>query len=179
MAEDRDIKIYVKKSMTETGEFQAINDEVQLHLANGNRDKAIALGQQMAKIKPEDGIVDRSGFNMTAALLYQVRVLLTFVAEYSIQKNVPVDFLVDTASAAMYEYLKTNESGYYNNISDGAAFTFYLLALKKGGDAATNIGEQFSMLCNISWQEIIDLGKRVFVQASEHFDNMIKETIFE
>lgn len=179
MAEDRDIKIYVKKSMTETGEFQAINDEVQLHLANGNRDKAIALGQQMAKIKPEDGIVDLSGFNMTAALLYQVRVLLTFVAEYSIQKNVSVDFLADTASAAMYEYLKTNESGYYNNISDGAAFTFYLLALKKGGDAATNIGEQFSMLCNISWQEIIDLGKRVFVQASEHFDNMIKETIFE
>ncbi len=179
MADDRDIKIYVKKSMTETGEFQAINDEVQRHIANGNRDKAITLGQQMAKIKPEDGIVDLSGFNMTAALLYQVRVLLTFVAEYSIQKNVPVDFLADTASAAMYEYLKTNESGYYSNISDGAAFTFYLLALKKGGDAATNIGEQFSMLCNISWQEIIDLGKRVFVQASEHFDNMIKETIFE
>lgn len=179
MADDRDIKIYVKKSMTETGEFQAINNEVQLHLANGNRDKAIALGQQMAKIKPEDGIVDLSGFNMTSALLYQVRVLLTFTAEYSIQKNIPVDFLADTASTAMYEYLKANESGYYNNISDGAAFTFYLLALKKGGDAATNIGEQFSMLCNISWQEIIDLGKRVFVQASEHFDNMIKETIFE
>ena len=179
MADDRDIKIYVKKSMTETGEFQAINDEVQLHLANGNRDKAIALGQQMAKIKPEDGIVDLSGFSMTSALLYQVRVLLTFMAEYSIQKNIPVDFLADTASTAMYEYLKANESGYYNNISDGAAFTFYLLALKKGGDAATNIGEQFSMLCNISWQEIIDLGKRVFVQASEYFDNMIKETTFE
>ena len=179
MADDRDIKIYVKKSMTETGEFQAINNEVQLHLANGNRDKAIALGQQMAKIKPEDGIVDLSGFNMTSALLYQVRVLLTFTAEYSIQKNIPVDFLADTASTAMYEYLKANESGYYNNISDGAAFTFYLLALKKGGDAATNIGEQFSMLCNISWQEIIDLGKRIFVQASEYFDNMIKETTFE
>lgn len=179
MAEDRDIKIYVKKAMTETGEFRAINDEVQFHLANGNRDKAIALGQKMAKIKPEDGIVDLSGFNMTSALLYQVRVLLTFTAEYSIQKNVPVDFLADTTSAAMYEYLKTNESGYYNNISDGAAFTFYLLALKKGGDAATNIGEQFSMLCNISWQEIIDLGKRIFVQASEYFDNMINETTFE
>ncbi len=179
MADDRDIKIYVKKSMTETGEFQAINDEVQLHLANGNRDKAIALGQQMAKIKPEDGVVDLSGFSMTSALLYQVRVLLTFMAEYSIQKNIPVDFLADTASTAMYEYLKANESGYYNNISDGAAFTFYLLALKKGGDAATNIGDQFSMLCNISWQEIIDLGKRIFVQASEYFDNMIKETTFE
>ena len=179
MADDRDIKIYVQKSMTETGEFQAINDEVQLHLANGNRDKAMALGQQLAKIRPEDGNFDLSGFNMTSALLYQIRVLLTFMAEYSIQKNIPVDFLADTASSAMYEYLKANEPGYYNNISDGAAFTFYLLALKKGGDAATNIGEQFSMLCNISWQEIIDLGKRIFVQGSEYFDNMIKEISFE
>ncbi len=179
MADDRDIKIYVKKSMTETGEFRIINDEIQQHIANGNRDKAIALGQKMAKVKPEDGVVDLGSLNMTSALLYQIRVLLTFMAEYSIQKNVPVEFLADTASSSMYEYLKVNESGYYDNISDGAAFTFYLLALKKGGDPAENIGNQFSMLCNIGWQEIIDLGKRIFTQSAEHFDKMIKETTFE
>lgn len=179
MADDRDIKIYVKNSITETGEFKIINDEIQMHLANGNRDKAIELGQKMAKVRPEDGIVDFGSLNMTAALLYQIRVLLTFMAEYSIQKNIPVEFLADTASSAMYEYFKANESGYYDNISDGAAFTFYLLALKKGGDAATNIGEQFSMLCNIGWQEIVELGKRIFTQSSEYFDKMIKETTFE
>lgn len=179
MADDRDIKIYVKKSMTETGEFKIINDEIQQHIANGNRDKAIELGKKMAMVKPEDGVVDFGSLNMTSALLYQIRVLLTFMAEYSIQKNIRVEFLADTTSSAMYDYLKSNESGYYDNISDGAAFTFYLLALKKGGDPAENIGNQFSMLCNIGWQEIIDLGKRIFTQSAEHFDKMIKEITFE
>ncbi len=179
MADDRDIKIYVKKSMTETGEFQAINDEIQLHVANGNRDKAVVLGQRMAAVRPEDGIVSFGELNMTAALLYQTRVLLTFMAEYSIQRNIAVEFLAETASSAMYEHLKTNESGYYNNISDGAAFTFYLLALKKEGDATTNIGEQFAMLCNINWPEIVELGKRIFTESSAYFDRMINETSFE
>ena len=179
MADDRDIKIYVKKPMSETIEFKCITDEIQLHVANGNREKAIALGESLAKVKPEDNIVDLSGFNMTAALLYQMRVLFTFVAEYRIQSKLTVEFLADTASAAMYDYFKANESGYYDNISDGGAFTFYLLALKKGGDVAENIGEQFSKLCNISWQEIIDLGKRIFIEASQHFDNMIDAVTFD
>lgn len=179
MADDRDIKIYVKKPVSETTEFKCLTDEIQLHISNGNRDKAIALGEKLAKVKPEDNVVDLSGFNMTAALLYQVRVLLTFVAEYRIQKNLAVEFLADSASSAMYDYFKANESGYYNNISDGGAFTFYLLALKKGGDAAENIGEQFSMLCNISWPEIAELGKRVFTEGSAFFDKMISEVTFE
>ncbi len=179
MADDRDIKIYVKKPVSETTEFKCLTEEIRLHIANGNRDKAIALGESMARVRPEDNVVDLSGFNMTAALLYQVRVLMTFVAEYSIQKNLVVEFLADSASTAMYDYLKANESGYYDNISDGGAFTFYLLALKKGGDAAENIGEQFSMLCNISWPEIADLGKRVFTECTEFFDKMISEVTFE
>ncbi|MBQ8575448.1 MAG: hypothetical protein IJ447_05305 [Clostridia bacterium] len=179
MADDRDIKIYVKKPMSETTEFKCITEEIQLHIANGNKEKAVALGEKMAKIKPEDNIIDLSGFNMTAALLYQTRVLLTFTAEYSVQKNIAVEFLADTVSSAMYDYLKANERGYYDNISDGGAFTFYLLALKKDGDAAENIGKQFSMLCNISWPEIADLGKRIFTEGRQYFDKLINETTFE
>ncbi len=179
MADDRDIKIYVKKSNTETSEFKSLTEEIRAHIANGNRDKAIVLGEKMAKIKPEDNIVDLSGFGLTSALLYQIRVLFTFIAEYSVQKNIPIEFLADTASSAMYDYLKANESGYYNNISDGAAFTFYLLAFKKSGDPAQNIGEQFSMLCGISKQEIVDLGKRIFNECSQYFNEMIDSIEFE
>lgn len=179
MADDRDIKIYVRKSMSETSEFRCLTDEIQLHIANGNRDKAIALGENLAQVKPEDNAVDLSGFNMTSALLYQIRVLMTFIAEYCIQKNIKSEFLADTASSAIYDYLKSNERGYYDNISDGGAFTFYLLALKKSGDAAENIGEQFSKLCNISWPEISELGSRIFTEASQYFDNMINEIVFE
>lgn len=179
MADDRDIKIYVKKPMTETTEFMCLTDEIQHQISNGNRDKAIALGEKMAKIKPEDNAVDLSDFNMTAALLYQVRALLTFTAEYCVQKNISNEFLADTVSSALYDYLKANESGYYDNISDGGAFTFYLLALKEGGDPAENIGKQFANRCGINRPEIVDLGKRVFSEASDFFDKMITETTFE
>lgn len=179
MTEDRDIKIYVKKSVAEASEFQSINDEIQLHIANGNHSKAVALGQEMAQTTPENGNFDLGGIAMTSALLYQLRVLLTFTAEYTLQSKISVETLAKSASSAMYEYLKANENGYYSNISDGAAFSFYLLALKKGGDEATNIGEQFSMLCNMSSKEIAELGKRVYLQASEYFDKKIKETTFE
>ena len=179
MADDRDIKIYVKNSISETTEFRCLTDEIQFQISNGNRDKAIALGESIAKIRPEDNIVNLSGFNMTSAVLYQIRVLLTFIAEYRIQKKITNEFLCDTAISAIYDYLKANESGYYDNISDGGAFSFYLLALKKGGDPAQNLGEQFAKLCNINWTEIVDLGKRIFIEASEFFDKMIDETDFK
>lgn len=179
MADDRDIKIYVKNGMSETTEFEAISDDILRHVSNGNKEKAIDLGVRMAKIKAEDGIIDLSGYKLSAAQLYQVRVLLTFIAEYSVQKNIPVDFLSDTVSTSMYDYLKANEKGCYDNISDGGAFTFYLLALKKFGDTATNVGEQFAMLCGINKPDIIKLGAEIFETARSHFSEMIKNTDFK
>lgn len=179
MNDDRDIKIYVKNGISETTEFENISDVILSHVSNGNRDKAIELGAKMAKIKAEDNVVDLSKYNLSASHLYQVRVLLTFVAEYAVQKNVNIKFLSDTISSGMYNYLKKNESGYYNNISDGGAFTFYLLALKKGGDTAQNIGEQFSMLCGINKPEFQQLGAEIFTAAEKYFTEMICETKFE
>lgn len=179
MADDRDIKIYVSKSEEAESEFSNISDVIIKHTVNGNKEKAVILGQYLAKVRPEDGFVDLSGLRMTAPLLYQIRVLLTFLAEQAVGRNIKEEVLAQTVTSAMYDYLKANESGYYDNISDGGAFTFYLLALNKGGDTAENIGEQFSKLCNINWPEIVDLGKRVFIQSSEYFDRIINETTFE
>lgn len=179
MKDDRDIKIYVKKGISETGEFETISDDILRHVSNGNKEKASELGRKMAKIKAEDGVADLSGYNLSAAQLYQVRVLLTFVAEYSVQKNISVEFLSDTVSTAMYDYLKANERGYYDNISDGGAFTFYLLALKKSGDTAQNIGEQFAMLCRINKPEFIKLGAEIFTTGEKYFAELINNAGFE
>lgn len=179
MTDDRDIKIYVKKGMSESAELDSLSDDILRHASNGNREKASALGVRMAKIKAEDGVIDLSEYNLTAAQLYQVRVLLTFIAEYSVQKNISVEFLSDTVSTAMYDYLKANERGYYDNISDGGAFTFYLLALKKGGDTAQNIGEQFAMLCRINKPEFVKLGAEIFTTAERYFFDMINDTDFQ
>lgn len=179
MTDDRDIKIYVKKGTNESAELESLSDDILRHASNGNREKASALGVRMAKIKAEDGVIDLSGYKLTAAQLYQVRVLLTFVAEYSVQKNISVEFLSDTVSTAMYDYLKANERGYYDNISDGGAFTFYLLALKKGGDTAQNIGEQFAMLCRINKPEFVKLGAKIFTTGEKYFSDMINNADFQ
>lgn len=179
MNDDRDIKIYVRKDTSETSEFESISDNILHHVSNGNRDKASELGAKMAKVKAEDGAVDISGYKLSSSHLYQVRVLLTFTAEYSVQKNISEKFLSDTVSGGMYDYLKENERGYYDNISDGAAFTFYLLALQKGGDVAQNIGEQFAMLCGTNSTEFTELGGRIFTEAEKYFSDMILSVNFE
>ena len=179
MADDSDIKIYVKKGMSETTEFESLTDDILRHVSNGNRDKATQLGIKMAKIRAEDNVVDLGQYKLSAAQLYQVRVLLTFTAEYCVQKNISVNFLSDAVSTAMYDYLKTNERGYYDNISDGGAFTFYLLALKKDGDTAQNIGEQFAMLCRINKPEFVKLGAEIFTTAERYFSDMINDTDFQ
>ena len=178
MADDSDIKIYVRKGMSETNEFASLTDDILRHVSNGNRDKATQLGTKMAKIKAEDNITDLGKYNLTASMLYQARVLMTFTAEYCVQKNISVSILSDAVSTAMYDYLKANEKGYYDNISDGGAFTFYLLALKKSGNTAQNIGEQFAMLCGINKTEIVDLGKIIFTDAEKYFTEMIDNAGF-
>lgn len=178
MADDRDIKIYVKNGMSETGEFMSITDDILRHVSNGNRDKATQLGTKMAKIKAEDNIIDLSAYRLSAAQLYQVRVLLTFTAEFCVQNRISVKFLSDAVSTAMYDYLKSNEKGYYDNISDGAAFTFYLLALKKDGETAQNIGEQFAMLCNFNKPEFVELGKNIFIEGEKYFSDLIENAGF-
>ena len=179
MAEDRDIKIYVRKSDSEATELQTLSDDICRHISNGNRDKAILLGKKMAQVRPEDKAFDFGQYNFTASELYQIRVMLTFIAEYSVQKNISEPFLADTASSAMYDYLKKNERGYYDNISDGGAFTFYLLALKKNGDTAHNIGVQFAQRCSINKPEMINFGADLFNRALAFFAGMIDATVFE
>ena len=119
--------INAKIKAQQDAETQAIQNQT-------NIDKAKALGKRLAKIRPDCKKLGLDIGRMPAAELYCVRVLLTFTAEYAVQKYVLSDTLIDAVSASMYDYLKAEETGYYNNISDGSAFTFYLLALKKSGD---------------------------------------------
>lgn len=178
MAEDRDIKIYVGKEISELNDFQRISDDIDRNRRNGNSEKAKALGIRLAKIRPDCKKLGLHCENMPASELYCVRVLLTFTAEYAVRKYIASQTLGDAVSSSMYDYLKTEESGYYDNISDGSAFTFYLLALKKSGDTAENIGEQFARRCGMSNEEYVSLGAEIFNKASELFARIIEETEF-
>lgn len=178
MAEDRDIKIYEGKGNFDLNDIQRISEDLDRNKRNGNIDKAKALGKRLAKIRPDCKKLGLDIGNMPASELYCVRVLLTFTAEYAVQKYILSETLADAVSASMYDYLKAEESGYYDNISDGSAFTFYLLALKKSGDTAKNIGEQFAQRCGINSEEYVAFGADIFNKSLELYSKIIDETEF-
>ena len=80
----------------------------------------------------------------------------------------------------MYEKLEKQSPGFYKNISNGAAFTFYYLALQKGGDLAENMGEAFAKLCDVKNKEsFVNAGKTVWNIAVDLIEKEIEKVEFE
>ena len=156
---ENDVRIYVsKKEMNKiTGEFAGNFDAVMRQRANGNIDKARRLGASLATIAPTgegDGIFVNLRDHLSQKffvqdILYQIRVLLVFACETLLQMELPTELLSTTAIASMYYSLEKDMPGFYSNIANGAAFTFYYLAIQKEGNLSENIGEAFAMLCSV------------------------------
>jgi len=186
---ENDVKIYIsEKELSKSCSLAAAVNDVRLHRSNGNIEKARRLGEALATIAPtSDG--DNISVNLREHLapkffapdiLYQIKVLLVFAAETLIQLEIPVSILSTAAIAAMYEKMERLTPGFYKNISNGAAFTFYYLALQKGGEVDENIGEAFAMLCSVKNKEsFIAAGKTVWNIAVDLIEKEIEKVGFE
>ncbi|MBQ8228407.1 MAG: hypothetical protein IJZ88_05275 [Clostridia bacterium] len=179
---DGDIKIYQKKSDAEAVEFDGLVKDIDFHKANGNTKKAQELGKKFASLKPTDEVLGilRQEDKLPAEFLYQARVLITFLCGRLTRESVNDQILSNLVRNAMYDSLKENENGYYKNIADGAAFTFYRLALKKGIDRAEEISKEFAKMCSVKNDEaVLALGKRIYLNATEHIKKLIDECDFQ
>ena len=79
----------------------------------------------------------------------------------------------------MYESIRLNSQGFYDNISNGAAFTFYYLAIQKQGELSDNIGEAFAMLCSVKNKEgFVKAGKTVWNIAVDIIEKEIEKINF-
>lgn len=184
---ENDVKIYVsKKEMNKnTGEFFGNFEIAMANRANGNMDKARKLGAVLATIAPtddgENGIyVDIKNHlaprYLAPDILYQIKVLLVFACETLLQIEIPINLLSTTAIASMYSVMEKEMPSFYNNIANGAAFTFYYLAIQKGGDISQNIGEAFAMLCAVKNKEgFVLAGKTVWNIAVDVIEKEIEK----
>lgn len=186
---DNDIKIYSKgMDINACSGVAAAYEKMNAHRANGNLQKARELGNRLATITPSfDGdavVVDLKDVLpqkfLVQDILYQIKVLLVFAAESSLQIKVPSEQLATTAINSLYHSLESHSPGFFKNISDGAAFTFYYLALKKGGDITRNIGESFAMLCSVQKtnESFISAGETIWKLAIEVIEKEINKTQF-
>ena len=186
---DSDVKIYHSKSeLNRSGNDLSIAfDAVIAQRTNGNIDKARKLGEILATITPTgsgDGIIvdlkDHLAPKYFAPdILYQIKVLLVFACETLLQIEIPVSVVSTTAISSMYDRIKALSPGFYDNISNGAAFTFYYLAIQKGGELSDNIGEAFAMLCSVKNKEgYVKAGKTVWNLAVDIIEKEIDKTEF-
>lgn len=188
MAEN-DVKIYLGKAerlgvqVNLSTDFESIN----LHRTNGNIEKASQLGKRLATLTPSfdsDGLIVNlkdilPQKYLSQDILYQIKVLLVFTAEALLQIDIPVQVLATTAINSLHDSLIENSPGFHKNISDGAAFTFYYLAMKKDGNLSQNIGEAFAMLCNVKNKEgFVEAGKTVWSLATTIIEKEIENTSF-
>lgn len=183
---ENDVRIYIsKKEMNKNAsEFSGNFDAVMRQKANGNIDKARKLGAALATIAPTgegEGIFVNLKDHLSPKffvqdILYQIRVLLVFACETLLQVELPTELLSTTAIASMYDALEKDMPGFYSNIANGAAFTFYYLAIQKGGDISENIGDAFAMLCAVKNKESFVLaGKTVWNIAVDIIEKEIEK----
>ena len=185
---ESDVKIYVsKKELNKAADLSNTFNNVIAHRANGNIDKAKALGSILGTITPtgDEGLVVAVKEHLAPKyfapdILYQIKVLLVFACETLLQIECPCEVVSTTAIASMYEIIQKSSPGFYSNISNGAAFTFYYLAIQKGGDLSSHIGEAFAMLCSVKNKEgFVAAGKTVWNLAVDIISKEIEKAGFE
>lgn len=188
-----DVRIYKAKHDEEDFSINILADIEALnsHRQNGNLQKAKVLGKRLATLTP---LIDSTGEDALAVdfkellapkfqsqdILFQIRVLMIFAAESLLQLKIPASQISTTAINAMHDALRKEHANFYKNISDGAAFTFYYLAMKKGKDLENDIGEAFAMLCSVkkNSESFIEAGKIVWETACAVIEKEIEDADF-
>lgn len=127
--------------------------ELDAQRSNGNLRRAQKLGKKLAQITPENaarlgGIdieakADIDPQELPSNVLYQARVLMLFTAQLTLHRLLPPT-LSNEAVNSMYDNLS---EGFYDNVMEGASFSIYYLAVRKGFNISENIGRGFAMLC--------------------------------
>lgn len=180
--EDSDIKIFGQK------QAQGCDDELRLialmeeQRANGNTEKAEKLGEYLSKIfLNEEDLLTRlepivGNLNYPESIMFQIKILMFFAAEYTINRILPNTVLKSTAINALYCKIRNGNPAFYEEFSDGAEYSFYYLAMRKVSDSViAEIGKAFAMLCGKeSDKSFIDLGKRMFNLVSEETESIIE-----
>ena len=111
----------------------------------------------------------------TQGVLFQLKVLLTFAAETMIQQEIHPNFLSIMAINSMHDEISNKHPNFFKCMTDGAAFTFYCLAMDREGDVDENIGEAFAMLVGAKEDRdlYISIGKKVWDEGCR----IVKEEI--
>lgn len=176
---DEDVKIYSSKAAEPSGDMSKVLDDMREHRNNGNLLKAKELGRKLGSVQHDFEKLVAQKY-MKPDIIYQMKALYVFSAEANLQIFVYDPLLYTTAINSMYEEIQKCEEGFYKNISDGVAYSFYYSEMKKGGDIVQNIGKAFAMLCAASGSDgFAQTGSQLYKLFAEDVEKEIEKTDFK
>lgn len=177
--EDNDIKIFVAKSKKEADDSIALISEMNAQRSNGNTAKAKQLGKELsarfldteqlrASLEEEIGTLD-----YPESIIFQIKILMFFTAEYCINRLLPNTLLKSTATNTIYDSIMKKAGDFYDEFSDGVEYSFYYLAVKKS-DIVSAIGKTFAMVSRKENDEkFIKLGSDIFTLVAKEVEGII------
>lgn len=178
--EDNDIKIFNSSKSDDKIDEIALIAEMEEQRGNGNIDKARKLGNYLAAIFVNDEALLRDlepvlgDTDFPEPILFQVKILMFFAAEYCINSSLPKMILKNTAVNALYDSIRDEASKFYKEFSDGAEYSFYYLAIRKGSNIINDIGASFSMLCGKEKDEHFTLlGEKIWEVILKEVEKII------
>lgn len=181
MCEDGDIKIFTKKTSEDKIDEVALIAEMDYHRGNGNMEKAKQLGAYLSSVFVDEEGLLRSlepiigNFILSRAEVHQIEVLMAFSAEYIINRALPNALLSGTAVNSLYDSIIAEKADLYAELKDGAEYSFYYLAVRKGMDTERAVGEAYAMLCGKEGDaETAALGTRLFTAVLSEIENIIE-----
>lgn len=180
MHDDSDVKIFrAPTADNDTSDLFAVAEEIKRNILNGNSAKAKALGKELASLSPEsENLINELTETLDAEIKNQCRLLMVFSAEYTLLSELK-PILATAANESLYDGLKKDAPEFYNSISNGAAMSFYYMAVKQR-DVVKAVGENFAMLCNAKGNEAVSkLGSDVFFLTCKHVAKTVEKYDFE
>lgn len=183
--DDNDIKIFNGKIKESTDDSIALIEEMNLQRTNGNTQKAKALGKNLAERFLNTEELERAlegevgKLDYPQDVMYQIKILVFFTAEYCINRLLSNTLLKSTAINTIYDKIVKDAGDFYKEFSDGVEYSFYYLAVKKE-DTISAVGKAFAMLCQKENDEsFIQLGKDIFVVVVNEVDSVITSYDFQ
>lgn len=180
MHDDSDVKIFKAPTAdNDTSDLFAVAEEIKRNILNGNSDKAKALGKELASLSPEsENLINELTETLDAEIKNQCRLLMVFSAEYTLLSELK-PILATAANESLYDGLKKDAPEFYDSISNGAAMSFYYLAVKQR-DVIKAVGENFAMLCNAKGNKTVsELGSKIFLTTCKHVVHTVEKYKFE
>lgn len=180
MHDDSDVKIFKAPTAdNDTSDLFAVAEEIKRNILNGNSAKAKALGKELASLSPEsENLINELTETLDAEIKNQCRLLMVFSAEYTLLSELK-PILATAANESLYDGLKKDAPEFYDSISNGAAMSFYYLAVKQR-DVIKAVGENFAMLCNAKGNKTVsELGSKIFLTTCKHVVGVVEKYAFE